>query len=211
MATSTTSNLITTLPFVADPNAITRHPGRVVDWASVPTTYIPTGGSKKQLKGGTVVGVKNGKWLPCAVGGTVSALVVASNVATVTLEDHGYVVGDVVTVAGSNLAYANISATIATVADADTFTYVATGSNATATGTITARVTAKAILATPAQEGGPDAITGHGALIGGSFYENLLPDATGTPKALPAAYKTELAAAATTGYAFLAYADSATA
>jgi hypothetical protein len=41
----------------------------------------------------------------------------------------------------------------------------------------------------------------------GGLYENLLPDATGTPKVLPAQYKTELTAAGCT-FKFHQYADS---
>lgn len=43
------------------------------------------------------------------------------------------------------------------------------------------------------------ALSGYGVLIGGHFYENLLPDATGTPKTLAATVKTELNA---NGFAF---------
>lgn len=39
-----------------------------------------------------------------------------------------------------------------------------------------------------------NALTGFGHLAGGEFFENLLPDATGSPAVLPSAYKTELRA-----------------
>lgn len=74
----------------------------------------------------------------------------------------------------------------------------------------TTPVPASCILATSAQEGAvQDALTGYGVLIGAAVNENLLPDATGTPKVLPAAYKTELNAANVgTGFAFRQYEDN---
>ena len=65
------------------------------------------------------------------------------------------------------------------------------------------------LLETDAVQGDPDAaLSGYGLIIGGAFYENLLPDATGgPPAALPAAIVTELRAVGT-GYAFQTYADS---
>lgn len=70
--------------------------------------------------------------------------------------------------------------------------------------------TAAGIAETEMEEGNRnDALTGYGMLIGGALYENLLPEATGTPKVLPALFKTELAAAAgVLGFAFHQYGDS---
>ena len=51
------------------------------------------------------------------------------------------------------------------------------------------------------------ALSGYGMILGGAFYENLLPDSTGTPKQLPADFVTELRASGT-GYAFEQYTDS---
>jgi hypothetical protein len=137
----------------------------------------------------------NGKLVRRGYALTLTGVVVASNVATATLAAHGLAVGDKIYVAGANLAYVNGLKTVATVADADTFTFEATGSNATATGTITASFQAVGILETnAAQNAGSHALTGYSLIVGGVLYENLCPDATGTPKAIPAQYKTELAA-----------------
>jgi len=59
-------------------------------------------------------------------------------------------------------------------------------------------------------EGMPsDAKSGYGIIIGGALWENLLPDATGSPKVLPSAYKTELQTAGVgTGFAFDQYGDN---
>lgn len=65
------------------------------------------------------------------------------------------------------------------------------------------------LLATTAIEGEDSAAaTGYGLFIGGPFYENLLPDATGgPPKTLPADIKAELAEAGT-GFAWRTYSDN---
>ena len=63
-------------------------------------------------------------------------------------------------------------------------------------------------LATAAVEGESfAAATGYGLFLGGVFFENLLPDATGTPKTLASAIKTELNASGT-GVAFRTYTDT---
>lgn len=50
------------------------------------------------------------------------------------------------------------------------------------------------------------ALSGYGVYKGGVVFESLLPDATGTPKTLPSAMKTELASAGCT-FKYEAYAD----
>lgn len=55
--------------------------------------------------------------------------------------------------------------------------------------------TAKYILATYANEDSQtDAASGYGVIKSAAIYENLLPEAAGTPKVIDAAYKTELLA-----------------
>lgn len=67
---------------------------------------------------------------------------------------------------------------------------------------------AVALLATTAIEDEDSvAASGYGVFLGGVFYENLLPDATGgPPKTLPADIKAELAEAGT-GFAWRTYSD----
>lgn len=56
-----------------------------------------------------------------------------------------------------------------------------------------------------------EALSGYGLVVGGVVYENLLPDATGSPAVLPSAYKTELQTAGVgTGFGFRQYQDSGT-
>jgi hypothetical protein len=64
------------------------------------------------------------------------------------------------------------------------------------------------ILVSNAIEGDPSAAkSGYGTYKGGVVYEALLPDATGSPKTLPGALKTELAAAGCT-FKFEKYSDN---
>lgn len=59
----------------------------------------------------------------------------------------------------------------------------------------TAGVTAYGLLETNAdEESNSDAASGYGVLCGGFFYDNLLPEATGSPKVLNSTWKTELSA-----------------
>lgn len=65
---------------------------------------------------------------------------------------------------------------------------------------------ASVVLETSATEGGPGDLIGYGCIVGAVFLEGLMDDATGTPRALPAAYKTELKANGT-GAVFQKYTD----
>lgn len=190
---------------VVDESSLERLPGAQIDWASV----TAAGDGTKSVKAGTVISkMAGGLYQPRAYTLTLTSLVVATNVATATKAAHGFSVGEQVYISGSNLAYANGLVTIATVPDADTFTYAATGSNATATGTIVVSRAATAILETDAQQSNlSEAYSGYGALVGGVLYANLLPDATGTPKVLPAQYVTELKNAGCT-FKYAQYADT---
>jgi hypothetical protein len=200
MALTTTS--VTRLRPYADESSLERAGGHQINW-----TALGAVNGIKRVLAGTVVGRKAGRLLPCATGVTLTSVVVATNVATATLNAHGFVAGDAITVAGANLAYANGTKTI-TAADVNTFTYAAVGTDGTATGTITARPTAQGIIETDATEGaGVESLSGYGLLVGGVVYDTLLPDATGTPRVVPAAYKVELTAAGC-GFKFIPYADN---
>lgn len=191
---------------VADESSIERAGGHLIDWSLI----TAEADGEKRVKGLTVMGRKvDGKLVPRSVAKTLTSVVVSSNVATVTLVGHGFAVGDQIYVSGANLSYVNGLKTVATVADADTFTFAATGSNASATGTITAAYQAVGLLETnAAQNAGSHALSGYSLIVGGVFYENLLPDAAGTPKVLPTQYKTELATSGCSIKFAPAYADS---
>lgn len=69
--------------------------------------------------------------------------------------------------------------------------------------------TAAYLLETTATEGDKAAaLSGYGMIIGGAIYENLLPEASGSPATISSTYKTELQTAGVgTGFAFMQYAD----
>jgi hypothetical protein len=200
----TTTNLSRVRPY-ADEASLERAGGHQIDWTAV---SLVDADSKKYVKAGTVMGkTAAGLLVPRGTTQTIT-VAVTSNVATATLVGHGYSVGDVLIISGASLAYANGTKTVATVADADTFTYAATGANGTATGTIVASRTAIGLLETDAvQNGHADSLSGYSLLVGGVVYETLLPDATGTPPVLAAATKAELTAAGCS-FKYVAYADS---
>lgn len=55
-----------------------------------------------------------------------------------------------------------------------------------------------------------DALSGHGCIIGGVLFENLLPEATGSPAVIDSTFKSELQTAGVgTGFAFKQYANNA--
>lgn len=200
-----TSYNLTRVRPVVDESALERTSGAQINWAAI----TADSDGAKRVKAGTVVSRRSdGLVEPRAVSKTLTSVVVSSNVATVTLVGHGFAVGESIYVSGANLAYVNGIVTIATVADADTFTYAAVGSNATATGTIKASRVATEILENDATDKNyAEGYSGYSTLVGGVLFENLLPDATGTPKVLPAQYKTELKNAGCT-FKFQQYANS---
>lgn len=212
MPTTTTSNAAQP-GFIVDRYAMDLNTGRQIDWANVPSSYQNADG-KKLLKAGTaMVERASGKVVPYNGTGaatTLTSVVVASNVATATKTSHGYSVGETVTISGSNLSYVNGRKVIASVPNANTFTFAAVGADATSTGTIVTTRVAIGLLVSNALEGDPNAaMTGYGIYIGGSVYENLLPDASGSPKVLADALKTDLQYTGnTTGWHFGQYSDS---
>lgn len=133
-------------------------------------------------------------------------------IVTRALANAGFVVdpSSVTRNSGRQINWTNVSTT-----NADGKKYVPAGTvvgELLGTGKISPRVVttnpAIGILESEAVENDPvAAITGYGVLTGGVFYENLLPDATGSPRTLAAAIKTELNANGT-GVAFEQFGDS---
>ena len=202
-----TTRTLTTLRPVVDEASLERTTGAQVQWSRVTATNAD---SAKIVRAFAVVGrTASGALVPRSVAATLTSVVVTANVATVTLVAHGYAVGDVITVAGANLAYANGRKTVLTVPTADTFTVEATGGNATATGTITGNYAAVGFIETDATQNAPaEAATGYGVVVGGVIYESILPDASGgPPKTLSAAIKAELVTSGCT-FKFAPYTDS---
>lgn len=200
----TTSYLSRVRP-VVDESSLERTPGAQIDWSVI----TADSDGAKRLKAGTIVSrMASGKVQPRSYTLTLTSVVVASNVATATKASHGYSVGEQLYISGASLSYANGLITIVSVPDADTFTYAAVGSNATATGTIVASRVATEILETDATDlNYSESYSGYSTLLAGVLYESLLPNATGTPKVLPSQYKTELKNAGCT-FKFVQYADT---
>lgn len=289
----TTTQLTRVRPY-ADESSLERMGGHQINWAAVTLTDAD---SKKYVKAGTVVGkTAAGLLTPRGATISISALAVVGTTATATSAAHGLAVGDRVTIAGATPTWLNGSYTVATVADADTFTVTVTppastaeakavtltiatdlvglaahgliagsvvefeeittttgltagtnyyvistgltanafsvsataggaavdlatgngtalmrvvaGGTYAATGTITASRSAVGIIETDAVYGSnSDSLSGYSLLVGGVLLENLLPDATGAPKVLPATYKSELVTAGCT-FKYATYADS---
>lgn len=202
---SLTSYSLTRVRPVLDESSLERTTGVQIDWASI---TADADGAKRVKAGAVMSRMASGKVQPRSYALTLTSVVVASNVATATKASHGFSVGEQLYISGGSLAYANGLITIASVPTANTFTYTATGSDATATGTIVASRVATEILDTDATDiNSGESYSGYGSLVGGVLYANLLPDATGTPKVLPAQYVTELKNAGCT-FKFGQYADS---
>ena len=141
----TSFNLTRVRP-VVDESSLERMPGAQINWAAI----TADADGAKRVKAGTVVSRRSdGLVEPRSFSKTLTSVVVNTNVATVTLVGHGFVVGEQIYVSGANLA----------------------------------------------------------SLVGGVLFENLLPDATGTPKVLPTQYKTELKNAGCT-FKLVQYANS---
>lgn len=190
---------------IADESSLERTPGAQIDWSVI---TADADGAKRVKAGAVVSRMASGKVQPRAYAQSITSVVVTSNVATATKVAHGYSVGEQVYVSGGSLAYANGLVTVATVPTADTFTYAATGANATATGTIVASRAATEILETDATDLNlAESYSGYGSIVAGVLYANLLPDSAGTPKVLPAQYVTELKNANCT-FKFVQYADT---
>jgi hypothetical protein len=201
--------------FVVDPASIVRNSGRQIDWAAIPETY------RQGVKTHTVTVGANAA--ADATSLTVSAL--SQPLSAGTLLDFGgkklarvsaYAAAGATSVAVDALGVAIASADVATVI------YDKGGAKMLPAGTVVGDLAgngklrprvvttnpAIGVLETAAVEGDPSAsLSGYGVIIGGALYENLLPEATGTPKVLATAVKTELNANGT-GFAFEQFSDS---
>lgn len=202
-------------PFVADRDSLTHDGGHQVDWPNVGEEHRQTPGQIVTTGAGAALAATS---IP------VTALTVAIPAGTV-LNWSGAGEFSITTAAAAIGATAlAVEALDAAIEAGDTATFAGTGAKTLKAGTvvgtllgagkISPRVAATnpatAILATDAHEDSKtDARTGYGVILGGVLYENLLPEATGSPKVLLAAVKTELQAAGVgTGFAFLQYSDS---
>lgn len=209
-----TNHNVSAARFVADENSIVRNDGRQIDWAGVGEQYRATPGQ-------TVTASANAAALATAI--SVNALTAAIPSGTVLNFSPGAGKFAKLTAAAAIGATSiAVEALPTAISAGDTAVHAGSGVKklkagtvvgeaASTTGRLRPRVVtsnpATGILATDAVEDDTAAaLSGYGVLIGGAIYEALLPEATGSPRVLPSAVKTELNSAGT-GFAFLAYSD----
>lgn len=203
--------------FIADHASVDRLNGRQINWslvgedrrrtpgqvvtvgaagAAINATSIPVLALARALNAGTVLdfgGLKYARVTANAAAGAVAITVAAIPTALVS--------GDVATVAGTGAKFLPAGTVCGSLLDN--------------TGKMSPRVVttnpAVAILETNATDDplSPDASSGYGFIVGGVIFENLLPEASGSPKVLASAVKTELASAGM-GWVFQQYADTRT-
>lgn len=184
---------------IVDPASVAKNSGRQIDWDSVPESYRATAITVKAAAAA----------LAAATSITVDAL-------PGTLPKGAVLVfgtGEFAKLTAKALAGATsiaVEALVNGIEDDDEAIYAGSGAKTIkgftamvelTSGKIVPRAvrpaaeTTSSLLATPAVEGDRSAaLTGYGCYVGGVFYENLLPDASGDPAVLPSDYKTELAA-----------------
>lgn len=207
--------------FIVDHASIHRDMGHQIDWALVgeefrdtpggivtvgvagaaqSATSVPVLALISAIKAGTVLWFGTNKYAEV----TTDAAAGATSLVTLAIPT-ALVSGDKATVAGSGkkTIRAGTVMHINTTGNVGRMIPYASAGTPVASG----------LIATTAIEdvGGPfmhnQSLTGFGLLVGGVIFENLLPEATGTPKVLASGVKTSLAANSK-GFLFRQYADT---
>jgi hypothetical protein len=188
-------------PFVADWKSINRDTGHTIDWANVGERFRSTPGQIVKLNGAVAADVS-----PL----TVDAIEFAIPAGTLIYFGQLGETVRVTTLAAAGATSLVVEADHTALEDNDEGTITGSGYKMIPAGTrmgaagtngrIYPRVEtsnpAQMILATNAREDGEyGSRDSYGAMVAGVLWENLLPGATGTPKVIPTAEKTELATA----------------
>lgn len=205
--------------FLADPLHVRRSTGRQVDWAAVPEDYRDAPG-QSVIAGAASAGATT---LP------VTALARPLKAGTTLVFDPA--AGEYATVSADAAAGAtsvSVNALASALEGGETAVVTGTGAKRLKAGTVVAQNTTTGKLV-PRGAGGAapagtatfglletdanelalhESASGYGVIKGGHVFENLLPDATGSPKALPSAVKTELNAAGVGSFTFEQYNDN---
>lgn len=181
--------------------------GRQVDFDRVPASFENADGNK-ELPGATVVSeLGSGKVVPrSSQKAAITNLTEdGSGTATATAADHGYEAGDEVKITGADVDAYNGTWTIASVPDADTFTFDGVEGGPADDGSgATAVIESSGILLATALEGDTeDAISGYGLVIGGVVFKNMLEESDNSDFDT---WLSELKEAGT-GFAFETYSD----
>lgn len=218
----TTSN-VAGAGFIADPASVVRNSGRQVDWARVPEDYRQAVGSTVTTSGAAAAAATSipvvalsaalpvGQVLNFTGAGEFAILTAAAAVGatalTVEALDAGIESGDTATVAGTGkkrIPAGTVVSEFVTVSGAKSTRLIAP--------TAAAGGTAIGVIATDANEdAGSESLSGYGVITGAKVHEPLLPEATGTPRALPTALRNALIALDGGGFSFEPYTDSSAA
>jgi hypothetical protein len=205
--------------FVVDWHAVVRDTGRVIDWPNVGNAFRDGGVKVDVGAAGAGIGATSIPVSPALAGPIPAGAVLDFGTNKFARLTAAAVTG-ATTLTVAALPTALVDADVAYYWEPGAPKYVKGGTvmgELLGAGKISPRIVttnpASCILLADAREDAvEDALSGYGILLGGPIYENLLPDATGGPPAtLPAAFKTELAAAAgATGFGWHTYQDTTT-
>lgn len=186
-------------PFVVDWTSISRDQGRQIDWDVIPASY---------QYGAQKIVVGSGGAAQNATSVPVAALPIALPAGT-TLDFGGAKFARLTAAAAKGATSITVTALVTAVAANDfawaggqpgkkflpAGTVVAPLSNGKVIprAIVTGSETAQFILETDAREESVTAAkTGYGVIAGGYLFENVLPEATGSPKVINSTWKTEL-------------------
>lgn len=200
-------------PFVANWRSAQADTGHTIDWAMVPEDYRSTPGQTVTLTAAALADATSLTVSPLAFAIPAGTLLyfgqlgetarvtanAAAGATTLTVEaDHTAIEsGDIATITGAGYKFIPAGTRMG---DA--------GTNGRIYPRVVTSNPAKMVLATSAYENGEYGTRDtYGVIRSGILYENLMPGATGTPKVIPTAEKTELAAAGCF-FTFLQYRDS---
>ena len=210
-----TTSYVSAPAFIGDPASITREPGgRQVDWTYITDAY----------RSGNEIVKLSAAALADATSISVDALPVALPVGTLLYFASAKEFARVTAPAAAGATSVTVEALPTALEDDDEAVVGGTGHLTIPAGTVMAELasgkvvprairpgseTSIGLLETAAdQTSRSDALSGYGLIIGGVIFENLLPDATGSPAVINSTYKTELQTAGVgTGFAFRQYGD----
>lgn len=208
-----TNHNVSAARFIAGEASIVRNDGRQIDWANVGQQYRATPGQVVEVGAGG------------AIAGATSVPVVALAIALasgVTLDFGGAKFARTTAAAAAGATSIAVAALPTALVAGDKATVAGVGAKKLKAGTVvgellgTGKISPRVVTTNPAtgiletdavEDDTSAAISGYGVIIGGAVYEALLPEASGSPRVLASAVKTELNAAGT-GFAFLAYSDA---
>lgn len=200
------------LNFVSDAASVTRDSGRQMDWDLVPNSFrqtaftvtvataaaadavtVAVGAIEQPLTKGTTLAFGGGKFARLSQPALKGA-------ATLNVEaiPKALIVGDKAVHGGDGAKFVPGGTAVVYLTSGKMVPYSVRPNTEAAQG----------LMVTNATDGSKtDALSGYGVYRGGVMFENLLPDATGTPKVLPTQIKSDLLANGT-GFAFEQYSDS---